>query len=164
MLPSQQSLLPPTNASHLTSGFPAVLDLLRACAEDRLDDALRKWFVRSEADRALRGIVSIEHVAQRAQRRTAPDEQRGMTLGCPETRQRVPVQLEEGHAVTNVLHGFGVELLDLPSELFQRGAVRCGDGGEEGVDAFILLGGRGHNRSIKTEGTSPVPEIFQIRS
>src|SRR5437773_9723554 len=96
---------------------PAVLDLLRARAEDRLDDALRKRFVRSEADRAGRGIVSIEHVAQRAQRRTAPDEQCGMTLGRPETRQRMTVQFEEGHAVTNVLHGLGVELLDLLSEL-----------------------------------------------
>ena len=124
---------------------PAILDLFRACAEDRLDDALRKRFVRSEAYRALRGIVFIEPGAQRAQRRTAPDEQRGMTLGCPETRKRVPVQLEEGHAVSNVLHGFGVELLDLPAELSQRGAVRCGDGGEVGVDALMLLGGRGHN-------------------
>src|SRR5438046_8877486 len=81
---------------------PAVLDLLRACAEDRLDDARRKRFVRSEADRAGRGIVSIEHVAQRAQRRTAPDEQPGMTPGCPETRQRVTVQIDEGHAVADV--------------------------------------------------------------
>src|SRR5438093_7521533 len=113
---------------------PAVLDLLRACAEDRLDDALRKRLVRSEPDRAGRGIVSIEHVAQRAQRRTAPDEQPGMTLGCPETRQRVAVQLEEGHAVADVLRGFGVQLLDLPAELLQGGAVCCGDGGEVGVD------------------------------
>src|SRR5438132_13697257 len=116
---------------------PAVLDLLRAGGEDRLDDALRKRLVRSEADRADRGIVFIEHVAQRAQRRTAPDEQPGMTFGCPETRQRMPVQLEEGHAVTDVLRGFGVELLDLAPKLLQRGAVCCGDGGEVRVDAFI---------------------------
>src|SRR5437879_4758917 len=104
-----------SRASYFAS--PAGLDLLRACAEDSLDDALRKRLVRSEADRAGRRIVSAEHVAQRAQRRTTPDEQPGMTLGCPETRQRVAVQLEEGHAVADVLRGFGVELFDLPVEL-----------------------------------------------
>src|SRR5207244_4582701 len=145
----------------LVLASPAVLDLLRACAEDRLDDAFRKRFVRSEADRAGRGIVSIEHVAQRAQRRTAPDEQPGMTPGCPETRQRVTVQLEERHAVADVLRGFGVELLDLSAELLQRGAVRCGDAGEVGVDAFMLLGGSGHNRFDHNKRTSPMPEIFQ---
>src|SRR5207247_8823107 len=79
--------------------------------------------------------------------------------GCPETRQRMPVQLEERHAVTDVLRGFGVELLDLAPKLLQRGAVCRGNGGEVRVDAFILLGGSGHNRSIKTEGTAPVPKI-----
>src|SRR5438876_11516834 len=126
---------------------PAILDLFRECAEDRLDDAFGKWFVRSEAYRAGRGIISIEHVTQRAQRRTAPDEQRGMTLGCPKTRQRVAPQLEEGHAVADVLRGFGVELLDLRAELLQCGAVRCGDAGEVGVNIFKFLTGRGHNRS-----------------
>ena len=51
------------------------------------------------------------------------------------------MQLEEGHAVAKVLRDFGVEFLDLPAELLQRGAVRCGDAGEVGVDAFILIGG-----------------------
>src|SRR5438552_15920498 len=106
-----------TTSWALCFASPAVLDLLRSRSEDRLDDALRKSLVRSEADRADRGIVSIEHLAQRAQRRTAPDEQPGMTLGCPETRQRVAVQFEEGHTVADVLRGFGVELFDLPVEL-----------------------------------------------
>src|SRR6266567_4203087 len=84
-----------------------------------------------------------------------------MTLGCPETRQRVAVQLEEGHAVADVLRGFGIDPFDLPAKLLQRGAVRCGDAGEVGVDAFISLGGRGHNRFNHNKRTSPVPEIFQ---
>src|SRR5688572_32875842 len=110
-------------SSALCFASPAVLDLLRTYGEDRLDDAFGKRLVRSEADRAGRDIISVEHVAQRAQRRTAPDEQPGMTLGCPETHQRMAVQLEEGHAVADVFRSFGVELLDLSAELFQRGAV-----------------------------------------
>ena len=69
------------------------------------------------------------------------------------------VQLEEGHAVAKVLRDFGVEFLDLPAELLQRGAVSCGDGGEVGIDAFILFGGRGHNRVNHNKRTSPAPEI-----
>ena len=62
---------------------PAVLDLLDACAEHGFDDALRKRLVRRKSDRADRGIVRVEQVGQRAQSRTAPDEQRGMTLWPP---------------------------------------------------------------------------------
>src|SRR5438067_2407588 len=87
---------------------PTVLYLLRTCAKDRLDNAARKRLVRSEADGALRGVVSVKQVAQRAERRTAPDEERGMTLCCPETRQRVSVQFEEGHAIADVLRGFRI--------------------------------------------------------
>ena len=58
--------------------------------------------------------------------------------------------------------GFGVEFLDLPAELPQRGAVDCGDAGEVGVDGFILLAG--HNLFNHNKRTSPVPENIQIRT
>src|SRR5688572_23642451 len=80
---------------------PALHNLFRAKVEDRLDDALRKRLVRSEADRALGGIVAVEHVTQRAQHRLAPDEQRAVPLGCLEAHQRVTIQFEEGLTIAD---------------------------------------------------------------